>query len=137
MVNKILTFVDASVLIYAASKPAAVTLAMLLRALQVLGDPDREFLTSEYLRLEVLPIAVCYHKSREVAFYQRFFESAVLWADSGNLIAPAYTLASQFGLGALDALHVAAADTHKAELVSAEKPTKPVYRAYSNITSIY
>ena len=137
MANKILTFVDASVLIYAASKPTVVTLPRRLRALQVLGDPDREFLTSEYLRLEVLPIAVCYHKSREVAFYQKFFESAVLWADSSNLIAPAYTLASRFGLGALDALHVAAADTHNAELVSAEKPTKPVYRAYSNITSIY
>jgi len=108
-----------------------------MRALQVLGDPDREFLASEYLRLEVLPMAVCYHKSREVAFYQKFFDGAVLWADSSKLITPAYDLASRFGLGALDALHVAAAATHNAELVCAEKPTKPIYRAYPNVTSIY
>jgi hypothetical protein len=137
MANKILTFVDASVLIYAASKPTSVTLARRLRALQVLGDPDCEFLTSEYLQLEVLPIAVCYHKSREVAFYQKFFTGAVLWAESVKLIRPAYDLASQFGLGALDALHAAAAATHNAELVSAERPTKPIYRAYPNVTSIY
>lgn len=137
MANRILTFVDASVLIYASNKPTAVTLARRMRALQVLGDPDREFLASEYLRLEVLPMAVCYHKSREVAFYQKFFEGAVQWADSSKLITPAYDLASRFGLGALDALHVAAATIHNAELVSAEKPTKPIYRAYPNATSIY
>jgi predicted nucleic acid-binding protein len=137
MANKILTFVDASVLIYAASKPSALTLARRMRALQVLGDPDREFLASDYLRLEVLPMAVCYHKSREVAFYQKFFEGAVLWADSGKLITHAYDLACHFGLGALDALHIAAAATHNAELVCAEKPTKPIYRAYPNASSIY
>lgn len=136
MANKILTFVDASVLIYAANKPTALTLARRMRALQ-LGDPDRDFLASEYLRLEVLPMVVCYRKSREVAFYQKFFEGAALWADSSKLITPAYDLASRFGLGALDALHVAAATIHNAELVSAEKPTKPIYRAYPNATSIY
>src|SRR5260370_42376379 len=137
MANKILTFVDAFVRIYAASNPPAGTLARRMRALQVLGDPDREFLTSEYLRLEVLPIAVCYQKSREVAFYQKFFTGAALWAESAKLIQPAYDLASKFGLGALDALHVAAAAAHNAELVSAERPTKPIYRAYPNVTSIY
>jgi hypothetical protein len=60
MANKILTFVDASVLIYGARKPSAATFARRLRALQVLGDPDREFLGSEFLRLEVLPIPLYY-----------------------------------------------------------------------------
>lgn len=137
MANKILTFVDASVLIYAANKPAAATFARRLRALQVLGDPDREFLASEFLRLEVLPIPLYYHKSREIAFYQKFFASISHWADSSALIAPAFSLAAQFGLGALDSLHVAAAAAHRAELISAEKPTKPIYRSYANITSIY
>jgi hypothetical protein len=73
MADRILTFVDASVLIYAASKPSAVTFQRRLRALQVLGDPDREFLASEYLRLEVLPIPLYYGKNREVAFYAKFF----------------------------------------------------------------
>lgn len=52
MASKTLTFVDASVLIYAANKPTAATLAPRLRALQVLGDPDREFLGCDYLRLD-------------------------------------------------------------------------------------
>jgi predicted nucleic acid-binding protein len=135
--NKILTFVDASVFIYAANKPSHGTLARRLRALQVLGDPDREFLASEFLRLEVLPIPTHYHKSREIAFYEKFFAGIALWVDSASLVTPAYTLASQFGLGALDALHVAAAAASSAELVSADKPTKPIYRAYANTTSIY
>ena len=57
MANKILTFVDASVLIYAATKPTSVTFARRARALQVLTDPDREFVASEFLQLEVMPIA--------------------------------------------------------------------------------
>lgn len=137
MASKVLTFVDASVLIYAASKPTTTTLARRLRALQVLGDPDREFLGSEFLRLEILPIPFHYRRARETAFYQRFFASVARWADSPRLIAPAYDLACQFGLGALDALHIAAAAAHGAELVCAERPTKPIYLAYQNVTSIY
>jgi hypothetical protein len=137
MANKILTFVDASVLIYAATKPTAATFARRLKALQVLSDPDREFVASEYLRLEVLPIPLCYKKQRETLFYEKYFDNVTQWADTSILIAPAYSIACQFGLGALDALHVATADSFSAELVSAEKLTKPIYRAYSNISSIY
>jgi predicted nucleic acid-binding protein len=137
MANKILTYVDASVLIYAAAKPTAATFARRLRALQVLSDPDREFVASEYLRLEVLPMPIYFNKKREAAFYAEFFHHVTQWADAPALISPAYVNACQSGLGALDALHVAAADMFKAEFVSAERPTKPIYRAYSNITSIY
>jgi predicted nucleic acid-binding protein len=137
MTNSVLTFVDASVLIYAASKPTAATLARRLKALQVLGDPERHFLASEFLRLEVLPIPIYYKRSREKSFYERFFQAASLWADGERLIQPAFRIATQFALGAMDALHVAAAAEYGAELVSAEKPSKPIYRAYSNISSIY
>jgi len=137
MANKILTYVDASVLIYGATKPTAVTFARRLRALQVLGDPEREFVASEYLRLEVLPIASYFNKKRETAFHEKFFDSVTQWVDAAMLVAPAYSIARQYGLGALDALHLAAADNFSAEFVSAERPTKPIYRAYFNITSIY
>jgi predicted nucleic acid-binding protein len=137
MANKILTFVDASVLIYAATKPTAATFARRLRALQVLSDPDREFVASDYLRLEVLPIATYFNKKREIALYERFFDGVTQWAVSSKLIGPAYSIACQHGLGALDALHIAAADNFGAEIVSAERPTKPIYRAYSNTTTIY
>lgn len=137
MANKILTFPDASVLIYAAVKPTAQTLVRRMRALQLFNDPDREFVASEFLRLEVLPIAKFFGKNREVRFYETFFAGVSHWADDAALISPALALASQYGLGALDALHICAADQFGAEFVSAEKPTKPIYRAYSNISSIY
>ncbi len=131
------TFVDASVLIYAAVKPTSATFARRLRALQVLGDPDREFVASEFLRLEVMPVAAYFKKNREIAFYEKFFAAVTTWVGASALISPAYTTACQYGLGALDALHVAAALEAGAELVSAERPTKPIYRAYANATSIY
>jgi hypothetical protein len=53
------------------------------------------------------------------------------------LIAPGYDLACQFGLGAIDALHAATAAAFGAEFVSAERPTKPIYQAYANVSSIY
>jgi hypothetical protein len=103
MASKILTFADAAVLIYAASKPTSATLARRLRALKVLGDPDREFLSSEFLRLEILPIPVRYQRIKEIAFYQRFFASVTTWADETEVIAPGYEIACRFGLGAMDA----------------------------------
>ncbi len=137
MASKILTFVDASVLIYAATKPTAATFARRLRALQVLSDPDREFVTSQFLRLEVMPIATYFNKQREMSFYEKFFAAVTQWADPTLLLAPAHAIACQFGLGALDALRIAAADCFAAEFISAERATKPTYRAYTNISSIY
>ena len=68
MASKILTFPDASVLIYAAIKPTANTLARRMRALQLFNDPDREFVASEFLRLEVLPIAKFFGKTANFRF---------------------------------------------------------------------
>ncbi len=137
MTSKMPTFVDASVLIYAAVRPTPETFARRLRALQVLGDPDREFVSSEFLRLEVMPVVTYFKRNREIAFYEKFFAAVTRWVDPSTLISPAYRTACQHGLGALDALHVTAAASVGAELVSAEKLTKPIYRAYSNISSIY
>ncbi len=128
------TFVDASVLINAI---AGVDAARRMRALAVLGDPRRVFVASEYLRLEVMPIAVRYKLSKEIAFYERFFAGVTKWITPTRLIKPAYNLACQYGLGAMDALHLAAASAAKAEFVSAEKLTKPIYSAYAGAVSIY
>ena len=137
MANKILTYVDASVLIYAAVKPTPATFTRRLRALHVLADPDREFAATEYLRLEVMPIAQFFKKKKEIVFYETFLGKISIWIDPINIISSAYALASTHGLGAIDALHLAAAPNVGAEFVSAEKPSKPIYRAYSQISSIY
>lgn len=137
MADRTLTFVDASVLIYAAAKPTADTLARRMRALQVFSDPDRVFVASCFLRLEVLPIAKFFGRTREIRFYETFFTGVAHWTDDALLISPALSIASNHGLGALDALDISAAEQFGAEFVSAERPTKPIYRAYSNISSIY
>ena len=89
----------------------------------MLTDPDREFVATEYLQLEVMPIAKYFGKTKEIVFYETFFAAVQHWVDNAVLVTPAYNLACQYGLGAMDALHVVAATSMNAELVSAEKPT--------------
>jgi predicted nucleic acid-binding protein len=134
MTPKQLTFVDASVLINAIVGSDA---ARKMRALAVLGDPNREFIATLFLRLEVVPIPLKFKKKKEAAFYKRFFKGVATWIDPALIIRPAYDLACRHGLGAVDALHLAAAIAAGAEFVSAEKPTKPIYSAYANAVSIY
>jgi hypothetical protein len=137
MPNKILTFVDASVLIYCIRKSKPETRDRKRRAIQVIGDPDREFIASEFLRLEVMPLSHFHNKSREISFLEQFFQGVTHWVDALSLIQPAYDLACRYGLGALDALHVAAAQQVDAEFVSGEKTTKPIYKAYARVSTIY
>ncbi len=134
MPGKQLTFLDASVLINAARGEDP---ARRMRAVAAIADPNREFVASEYLRLEVLPMATYLKKRKEIAVYERFFTGVKTWIDPQSLLKPAYDLASLHGLGALDALHLAAAILVNAEFVSAERPTKPIYRAHFNASSIY
>ena len=128
------TFVDASVLINAAVGPNA---ARRMRALSVLADPNREFVATRFLVLEVIPLPTKFKRDKELAFYQRFFKAVTTWLDEATLIQPAIDLARQHGLGGMDALHVAAALHADAELISAEKPSKPIYTTYRNVSSVY
>lgn len=129
-----LTYVDADILIAAAKGTEAFSAS----ALAVLDDPDRSFVCSDYVKLEALPNAAFFGKLGFVAFYQEFFEAVERWVPSSpELSRRALELACQYGLGAMDALHVAAAESENAELVTAEKPTKPMLRVASpQVTSI-
>jgi len=101
------------------------------RALTVLEDPDRTFVASVFLRLELLPKAV-YHRNRpEVALYEAFFARAPAWADPvEHVVESAEREAARHGLNALDALHVAAAMMLGVEeFVTTERANKPLYRA--------
>ncbi len=50
------------------------------KAMQVLDDPDREFVSSPFLKLEILPKAVYGKRQAEVEFYQTFFAAVRHWA---------------------------------------------------------
>ena len=120
------TFLDSGVLIAAARllDPDAE------RALKFLEDPNRVFLTSPFVHLEVVPKAIFYGKRLERSFYDRYFKNAVWFREVDKIESAAQTEATKAGLGALDALHLAAAYLSRAdEFITTEKPTKPIHRS--------
>jgi predicted nucleic acid-binding protein len=121
------TFVDSGVLIAAAIGTPDISVP----AREALDDPEREFVSSEFVRLEVLPKAVHYRHHEEAAFYAAFFEGVAIWVPvTDAVIQLAYEQACRFGLAALDGLHVAAASaSHCDELITTERPDKPIHRA--------
>jgi predicted nucleic acid-binding protein len=125
----ILTFVDAGVLIAAARGGTE----QAERALGILEDPSRQFASSPFLRLEVIPQAVFNGRRAEVALYEAYFAAVVAWAtDLAAVAERALNEASTYGVQAMDALHVAAAALVGAqELVTTERSTRSIHRARS------
>jgi hypothetical protein len=77
-----LTFVDAGVLIAAARGTDWIA----LRANQALGDPNRSFVASPFLRLEILPKAMFHKRLDEVSFYGVFFAAVTHWAEPDSVL---------------------------------------------------
>jgi predicted nucleic acid-binding protein len=123
------TYIDSCVLLYAAqgtSEPAG-------RALPFLFDPEREYVTSDYVRLELVPHATYNKRFEEVAFYEAFFKTAIRHIPtSKRLLDMAMDLGCKTGVTGIDAIHVACAIFAGAEeLVTAERSTKPIYKTTS------
>jgi predicted nucleic acid-binding protein len=120
------TFLDAGVLIAAARGQGVID----ARAYAVLDDPARQFITSEYVRMEVLPKALYHRQRQEVLLYEQFFSSvSQIVPSSASLTMQAYTEACTFGLSALDAFHIAAAKfSGTEEFITTERPTSPLFR---------
>jgi len=129
------TFIDSGVLISAATGRDA----LFDRAWDILDDPERIFLTSEFVRLEILPKATYFHHQDEMGFYETFFASVVQTVPvSEALMNQAHLEAHRAGLGALDALHVAAARISGVEeMVTTEHFTTALFRVVGmKITTI-
>lgn len=127
--NAIRTFLDTGVLISAARGVGEEADA----ALKIISDPHRKFASSQLLKLEVLPKAIFMSKELEVAFYNTYFESVDYWAtDLKKILEIGYREAAEFGLGAMDAMHIAAAlETGSSEFITGEKPQKSIHRTRS------
>lgn len=125
-VGGVRTFIDSGLLIAAARGSRELS----ERAMEILDDPEREYVTSDFVRLEVLPKAVYNNQSDEADFYREFISSAHDMVQSSHaLVTEAESEAEQAGLSAADALHVAAARSGGCdELVTIEKSTKPLFR---------
>ena len=120
------TFLDAGVLIAAIRGTPEVA----ERAMELLNDPERLFVSSDFVQLEVLPKAVYFQQAAEASFYLAYFASVTEMVPvSQALVAQASEQAQQAGLAAMDALHVAAARAGEAtEFITVEHPRKPSFR---------
>jgi predicted nucleic acid-binding protein len=121
-----LTYIDSGVLIYAAQGKTEVADL----ALPFLGDPSREYVTSDYVRLEVLPKATFHKRAAEVAFYDLFFTTNIRTIPTSEaLLKYALDEACKTGIHGLDAVHIACAVFAGAEeFITSEKTNRPIHR---------
>ncbi len=121
-----ITFIDSGVLVTASRG----TENLSDKAISILASAHREFASSNFIKLEVLPKAIYHRQIDETEFYQTFFNAVTYWAnDTEQVIQEAHNIACKYGLAAMDALHIAAAISVNAEeFITTEKPTKPMYR---------
>ena len=121
-----ITYIDSGVLLSATDGVSRIA----EKALEVLGDSQRQFASSTFVKLEIMPKAVYNKQTAEAEFYEAFFGAVTYWAnDLTKVIQDGYSIACQYGLAAMDALHIAAALSVGAEeFLTTEKPTKPMYR---------
>lgn len=103
---------------------------MAARALSIMADDSREFVTAQSVRLELLPKPRHERRTMEVRFYESHFSEAVAFEPLSEALGRlAEDQASKYGLSGADALHIAAAIRLGAgEFYTAEKPEKPLFR---------
>jgi len=129
------TYVDSGVLITAARGTAPLSTP----ALDVLSDKSRSFVSSDWVKLEVLPKAKYFRRHAEVEFYDLFFDGVSVWAPfETHLLAMAMKEATEHGMSAVDAIHVVlAASAGCEELVTTENSRTAIHRTrLIRVTSI-
>ncbi len=118
------TYIDANVLIAAFQGDGIIS----RRAMEVLDDPNRALVVSDFLRLEVLPKPTFHKRKEEVEFMNAVLEMAAENVPCDpSVTKKAIELASDYDVAPMDALHVGATSAAKVdEFVTMEKPSKPV-----------
>lgn len=130
------TYIDANVLIAAFQGDDDTS----RRAIDVLDDPSRRLIISDYLRLEVLPKPTFHRLQEEIEFMQVVLEGAAEEVlSSPDITTKAVDFASKYDMAPMDALHAgAAAAAAVDELITMEKPEKPICKVQEiRVTSIY
>jgi hypothetical protein len=119
------TFLDSGVLLTAWRGEA-----LAAQALSIMADDARVFVTSQLVRLELLPKPRFEKHTLEVRFYESHFAEATACEPLSDALGrAAESLAARYGLSAADALQVAAALRLGAqEFHTSEKPGKPLFR---------
>jgi predicted nucleic acid-binding protein len=100
------------------------------KIIALIEDPERQFISTSVIKLEVLPKPTAFKKLDEVEFYNTYFDRVDQWvlADEG-LMAKALDHGCRHALSALDSLHVAAAlDAQVEEFITDERASKPFFQ---------
>lgn len=126
VMSKILTFTDSGVLLAGWRSDSRLR----IRALTILSEAEREFVSSPFVRLELKPKAVYHKNSLEIDFYDAYFENVNIWVnDAEKIVNLAETVSEKYGLNGMDALHIAAAIIAEAdEFITTERATSPLNR---------
>jgi predicted nucleic acid-binding protein len=127
------TYIDTGVLIAAGSnnKHAAI-------AASFLYDPLREYVTSDYVKIELLPKCIFYKNDRERQVYEEFFQKCLIRVPSSDdLLAFAIEEGGKTGISGMDALHIACAIVAEAEeFITTERPGTLLHTAGVKVISI-
>jgi len=110
------------------------------KALAVLDDTDREFIAVDFVALETIPKPTFNRRQEQVLIFSTFFNEAPIHAEVSTVVTNlAIELGSVYDLDPMDALIVSSAIISGAdELITMEKPTKPMFRVKSiKIISLY
>lgn len=121
------TYVDSGVLIAAARGNGQLA----EKALGVISDTSsREFVCSDYIKLEVIPKPTYFGRTAEVKFYEEFFSTVSTWLTfDAEHLEHALNEACAAGLNAVDAIHVVVAVLSGCEeIVTSEKKTSAIHR---------
>lgn len=121
--SEILTFLDAGVILSAARTSSSYR----LKALTIIADPRRKFVTSDFVKLETTLKCDYHGYQQQLEFYEDIFENVdIFLTDAEPIISGAYQVGKKYGLNAMDALHVSAAVIAQAdEFVTTERPNSP------------
>jgi predicted nucleic acid-binding protein len=100
------------------------------RAISIMADGVREFVTSDNVRLELLPKPTYEKRHAEVEFYNAHFSEALACEPFSEALGEAaLALARKYGLSAGDALNIASAIRLGAkEFITSEMPGKALFR---------
>jgi|SRR5882724_315108 len=121
------TYIDVGVLIAALRGESSIAAT----ALSFLYDPLRDYVTSDYVKIELLPKCIFHKNEDERRFYEEFFDSSQIRVPNTNdLLALAIEEGGRTGISGIDAIHVACALVAQAEeFITSEGETKPIHRA--------
>lgn len=120
------TYLDSGVLIQAwlGDGPTAE------RATAILNDPDREFVYSEFVALELLPTTSYHRDFEQRTFYEAYQARSATVAGLERIVNQAHIEGAACGAAGIDACHLGAAVLGGVdELITTEKPIKPMCRS--------